>query len=107
MKADNSYTDYAYNLIKTIEEKFGSRYSSSDGEKKANLLVKEEFSKFCNETHIEEFQTHPNLYPQGIFKVTGLFGSISFIFLLMIFPFTILAAILILLGLFINNLGFF
>jgi hypothetical protein len=101
LKADNSYTDYAYDLIKTIEEKFGPRYSSSEAEKKANLLVKEEFSKFCDETHVEEFQTHPNLYPQGIFKVTGLFGGISFIFLLMIFPLTILAAILILLALFI------
>ncbi len=99
MKVDEAYTDYAYNLIKDIEEKFGPRYSSSNAEEKANLYVKEEFSKFCDETHIEKFQTHPNLYPQGIFKVTGVFAGIAFIFIPMVFPLTILSAVFILIGL--------
>ena len=66
MKADDSYTDYAYNLIKTIEEKFGPRYSSSDAEREANLLVKEEFSKFCDETHQEPYTSSPHAFLGGI-----------------------------------------
>ena len=45
MSGVDSYTDYAYNIIKDICEKFGPRYSSSEAEKKANLWIKEEFSK--------------------------------------------------------------
>jgi hypothetical protein len=98
---NDSHTDYAYNIIKDISEKFGPRYSSSEAEKNANLWIKEEFSKYCDETHLEEFQTNPNLYPQGIFKVTGFFAGIAFIFMPLIFPFPILSAIFIALGLFI------
>ncbi|MFX1449945.1 MAG: M28 family metallopeptidase [Promethearchaeota archaeon] len=101
MKVDDSYIEYAYNLIKYICEEFGPRYSSSEAEKKANLWIKNEFSKFCDETYIEEFETHPELYPQGIFKLTGLFAAIAFIFMPFIFPFPILSAILIFIGLFI------
>ena len=93
MNNNDSYTDYAYNLIKEICEKFGPRYSSSEAEKKVNLWIKEEFSKYCDETHLEEFQTNPNLYPQGIFKVTGFFAGIAFVFMPLIFPFPILSAI--------------
>ena len=101
MKADDSYTEYAYDLIKYICEEFGPRYSSSEAEKKANLWLKDEFSKFCDETHIEEFETNPELYPQGIFKITGFFAAIAFIFLPLMFPFPILSAIFIFIGLFV------
>ena len=95
MNSNNLYIDYAYNIIKDICEKFGPRYSSSEAEKNANLWIKQEFSKYCDETYLEEFKTNPNLYPQGIFKVTGIFAGIAFIFIPMIYPFPILSAILI------------
>ena len=101
MEEVSSYTDYAYNLIKDISEKFGPRYSSSEAEKNANLWIKEEFSKYCDETYVEEFETNPNLYPQGIFKVTGVFAGVAFVFIPLIFPFPLLSAIFISLGLFI------
>ena len=47
---NDSHTDYAYNIIKDISEKFGPRYSSSEAEKNANLWIKEEFSKYCDRT---------------------------------------------------------
>lgn len=101
MVNNNSFTEYAYNIIKDISEKFGPRYSSSEAEKNANLWIKEEFSTYCDETYLEEFETNPNLYPQGIFKVTGFFAGIAFIFIPLIFPFPILSVIFISLGLFI------
>jgi len=101
MRADNSYTDYAYDMIKYIEETYGPRYSSSEAEKKANLWVKEEFSKFCDETHQEEFETRPNAYPQGIIKITGFLAGIAFIFMPFVFPWPLFSAIFVLIGLFI------
>jgi len=85
---NNSLTEYAYNIIKDISEKFGPRYSSSE-------------AQYCDDTYREEFETTPNLYPQGIFKVTGFFAGIAFVFIPLIFPFPIIAAIFISLGLFI------
>ncbi len=101
MQADESYTDYAYNMIKHIEETYGPRYSSSEAEKKANLWVKEEFSKFCDETHQEEFETRPNAYPQGIIKIVGFLAGIAFIFMPFVFPWPLFSAIFVLIGLFI------
>ena len=89
MKVEDSLIDYAHDFIKTICEKFGPRYSSSEAEKKANLWIKDEFNNFCDQTHLEEFETHPNLYPQGIIKMCGFFGGISFIFMPLMFPFSI------------------
>ena len=99
MVNNNSLTEYAYNIIKDISEKFGPRYSSSEAENNANLWIKEEFSQYCDDTYREEFETTPNLYPQGIFKVTGFFAGIAFVFIPLIFPFPIIAAIFISLGL--------
>ena len=101
MQADDSYTDYAYNMIKYLEETFGPRYSSSEAEKKANLWVKAEFSKFCDETHQEEFETRPNAYPQGIIKIVGFLAGIAFIFMPFIIPLPLFSAIFVLIGLFI------
>lgn len=101
MSIDDSYADYAFNFIKNICEKFGPRYSSSEAEKNANLWIKDEFAKFCDETHKEEFETNPNLYPMGIFKLTGFFAGISFLFMPLIFPLSIIAAIFIIIGLFV------
>ncbi|TFG05773.1 MAG: M28 family peptidase [Promethearchaeota archaeon] len=101
MQANESLTEYAYNMIKHLEETFGPRYSSSEAEKKANLWVKEEFSKFCDEVHQEEFETRPNAYPQGIIKITGVLAGIAFIFMPFVFPLPLFSAIFVLLGLFI------
>ena len=98
---DNELTDYAYNFIKDICEKFGPRYSSTEAEKKANLWIKDEFEKYLDEVHLEEFKTNPNLYPQGVFKVCGVLAGTSFIFMPFIFPFSILSGIFILLALFV------
>ncbi len=68
-----SLADYAHDLTKEVIERFGPRYSSSDAERKANEWIEQEFKKYCDETHFEEFETRPNLYPQGIFKVVGVF----------------------------------
>lgn len=101
MKADDSYTEYSFNFIKYISDKFGPRYSSSEAEKKANLWIKDEFANYCDETHIEEFSTNPNLYPMGIFKITGFFVGISFIFMPLAFPLPLLSAVFIIIGLFV------
>ena len=71
MHLDNleNYSDYAYKFIRTICEKFGPRYSSSTEEREANKWIKSDWSKFCDETKLEEFATYPDLYPQGIFKI--------------------------------------
>ena len=107
MPVDESYTEYAYNMIKYIEEEFGPRYSSTAAEKKANLWVKEELSKFCDETHFEEFETRPNAYPQGIIKITGFLAGISFVFMPFAFPLPILSAIFMLFGLFLLGTNLF
>lgn len=94
-------TDYAYNFIKDIEEKFGPRFSCSEAEKNANLWIKDEFDNYCNETHYEEFETHPNLYPQGFVKIVGFLAGISFIFIPLIFPLPIIPTLLIVFGLYV------
>ncbi|HUX98023.1 MAG TPA: M28 family peptidase [Candidatus Deferrimicrobium sp.] len=101
MKTEESDADYIYNIVDTICKKFGSRYSCSEGEREASLWIKDELDKFCDETSIDEFGTHPHLYPQGIFKILGILGGISFIFMPLKFPGPIFSAFLIFLGLFI------
>jgi hypothetical protein len=93
-------TDYAFNFIKDVEEKFGPRFSCSDAEKRANLWIKDEFSSYCDETFFETFETWPNLYPQGFVKILGFLAGISFIFIPLFFPLPILSAICICLGLY-------
>lgn len=99
MKLDDSYSDYMYNFVDTICKKFGPRYSCSKAEKNTNLWIKSELDKYCDETFIDEFETHPGLYPQGLLKVAGGLCAISVIFMPLIFPFPLLSSIFILLGL--------
>jgi len=98
MKTDQSYSDYMYNFIDTICKKFGPRYSCSEAEENANIWIKEELDKFCDETFIDEFETRPALYPQGFIKVAGILGGISPLFMPLIFPFPIISLILVILG---------
>jgi hypothetical protein len=98
MKTDKTYSDYMYNFIDTICKKFGPRYSCSEAEKNANIWIKEELDKFCDETFIDEFETRPALYPQGFIKVAGILGGISPLFMPLIFPFPIISLILVILG---------
>ncbi len=101
MKIDDAYSDYMYNFVDTICKKYGPRYSCSKAEKDANLWIKGELDKFCDETFIDEFETYPGLYPQGLLKVAGTLSAISVIFMPLTFPLPILSSIFILLGLFV------
>lgn len=107
LKADESYTEDAYNLIKDVIVKFGPRHTCSEAERKANLWIKEKFAEICDETHFEEFQTEPDLYPQGVFKTAGLFGGLAIFFMMFGFPFSIIPAILVIVGLVIVYLELF
>ncbi|MFO8019292.1 MAG: M28 family peptidase [Promethearchaeia archaeon] len=101
MSREEPLADYAYNFIKDLCQKFGPRYSSSQAERNANEWIKEELSNYSDEVNLEEFETNPNLYPQGVFKVTGLLTGISWIFMPLAFPFPLLSGILIFLGIFV------
>jgi hypothetical protein len=101
MKIDETYPEYMYNFVDTICKKFGPRYSCSKAEKDTNLWIKEELDKFCDETFIDEFETYPGLYPQGLLKVAGIVCAVSIIFMPLTFPFPILSSIFILMGLFV------
>ncbi|MGV9173460.1 MAG: hypothetical protein ACOC35_12985, partial [Promethearchaeia archaeon] len=101
MSREEPLADYAYDFIKEICQKFGPRYSSSPEERAANEWIKEEISQYSDEVNLEEFETNPNLYPQGVFKVTGLLAGISWIFMPFPFPFPLISGILIVLGLFV------
>lgn len=98
MKVDNSYSDYMYNFIDTICKEFGPRYSCSDAEKNANIWIKEELDNFCDETFIDEFETRPSLYPQGLTKVVGFLVGVSPLFMPLMFPFPIISLILVIWG---------
>lgn len=99
MKIDESYSDYMYNFVDTICNKFGPRYSCSNTEREANLWIKEELDRFCDQTFTDDFITKPALYPQGLIKITGVLAGISIIFMPLRYPFPILSAIFIILGL--------
>lgn len=98
MNDDESYSEYMYNFVDTICKEFGPRYSCSNEEKNANLWIKDELDKFCDETFIDEFETYPGLYPQGLLKVAGTLVGISFIFMPLKFPLPILSFIFVMLG---------
>ncbi|MEX2727241.1 MAG: hypothetical protein Q6353_008305, partial [Candidatus Sigynarchaeum springense] len=100
MKVDDALVDFAANYIKDVIVKFGPRYGCSKAERDANMWTKDEIlSKFCDETHLEEFQTEVELYPQGLVKVCGLLVSLSLIFMPMGFGLVIIAPVLVILGL--------
>jgi hypothetical protein len=87
-----------FNFVDTICKKFGPRYSCSEAEKNANLWIKDELDKFCDKTFVDEFETRPALYPQGLIKVTGILAGVSPLFMPLVFPFPIISFILIILG---------
>jgi hypothetical protein len=101
MKIDQILIEYMFNFIDKICNKFGPRYSCSKSEREANIWIEKELGKFCDETHLDEFQTKPGLYPQGLIKVAGIFSLLSPLFLSFMFPFMIISSILIFLGLFV------
>lgn len=101
MNIDESLTNYMYSFIETICAKFGPRFSCSKNERDANLWIKEEFDKFCDTTNLDEFETRPGLYPQGLIKVAGILSAISPIFIYLIFPFPIITTLFIFLALFV------
>jgi len=90
-----------YDIIDSICKKFGPRYSCSQAEKDANLWIKDELDKFSDETFIDEFKTRPAMYPQGFIKFAGILGGSSPIFMIFQFPFPILSAVFVFLGLWI------
>lgn len=92
------YTDYAFDIIKEISEKIGPRFSCSKEEKEANLLIKQKLAKYCDQTSLEEFTTHPNWFPQGILRTNFILGLLSFLFLPFIFPLPIISATLLVLA---------
>jgi hypothetical protein len=98
MKVDNSYTDYMSDVIDTICKKFGPRYSCSEAEKNANVWIKKELDHFCDDTFIDEFETRPAMYPQGLTRVAGLLVGISPLFIPLIYPFPIISLIFVILG---------
>ena len=95
MSREEPLAEYAYNFIKDICQKFGPRFSSSKEETEANLWIKEKFSTYLDEVNLEEFKTNPNLYPNGVFKTTGVFICSSWIFFPFRFPFLIFTSIFI------------
>ena len=99
MKTDESYADYMFDFVDTICKKFGPRYSCSEAERNANVWIKGELGKFCDETLIDEFDTQPALYPQGFIKVAGILGGISPLFMPLMFPFPVISLILVVTGL--------
>ncbi|MHA1652220.1 MAG: M28 family peptidase [Candidatus Helarchaeota archaeon] len=101
MKTSEADVEYMYNFVDTICKTFGPRYSCSESEKKAAHWIKAELDKFCDKTFLDEFETYPNLYPQGLLKVVGVLAGISFIFIPLKFPGPIFSLIFILLALFV------
>lgn len=95
MKVDESYSDYMYDIVDTICNRFGPRYSCSETERKANEWIKEELDKFCDKTFIDEFQARPAMYPQGLIKIAAIFGVLAPLFIPFRFPIPIFATIFI------------
>ncbi|MFX0176262.1 MAG: M28 family peptidase [Candidatus Hodarchaeota archaeon] len=95
MEIDSSYSNYMYDFVDTICEKFGPRYSCSEAERKANEWIRGELDKFCDKTFIDEFYTRPAMYPQGLIKVAATFGVLSPIFIPFKFPIPFFSAIFI------------
>jgi len=101
MDISKSLSDYMYNFIEEICERFGARYSCSNQEREANNWIKKEFDNYCDETTIDEFETRPALYPQGLVKVAGILSGISPLFMPILFPFPLITSILIFIALFV------
>ena len=98
MKEIQSLSQYAYDFIRTICQNIGPRYSCSKEEREANEWIYAEMKTFCDESFIEDFTTHPNLFPQGIIKICFSIGLISFFLIPLSYPYSIISSSLILLG---------
>ncbi|MFW9924311.1 MAG: hypothetical protein ACFFDW_13590, partial [Candidatus Thorarchaeota archaeon] len=55
----SDYADVSYNTIETICEKFGPRFASTEAEKNTTIWLNEQYSKYCDETFLEEFTVRP------------------------------------------------
>lgn len=101
MDISKSLSDYMYNFIEEICERFGPRYSCSEQERETNKWIKKEFDNYCDKTTIDEFETRPGLYPQGLVKVAGILSGISPLFMPLLFPFPLITSILVFIALFV------
>ncbi|GAB4306651.1 MAG: M28 family metallopeptidase [Promethearchaeota archaeon] len=101
MKVGDAEAKEVRKFVEAVCEKFGPRYSCSESERAAQEWYRDQLSKFCDVVLHDEFQTHPNLYPQGIFKITGACVLAAPILVPMRFPFSLVAALLVGLGLFV------
>ena len=99
MKVDDSYSDYMYGIIDDICKQFGPRYSCTQAERDANIWLKDELDKYSDETFMDEFDARPAMYPQGFIKIAGILGGLSPLFMIFQFPWPILSAVFVFLGL--------
>ncbi|HUT80330.1 MAG TPA: M28 family peptidase [Candidatus Bathyarchaeia archaeon] len=92
----DKFSEYAYKFIETICNDIGPRNSSSIQEKQANIWIQTEWANYCERAEIEEFNTKPKLYPQGIFKVVFPIGVLAFFLNFLVYPYSIFASVFIL-----------
>jgi len=71
-------SDYMYNFIERIIKECGPRMPCSPQEAKSAELIKTEFEKVCDSSHIEPFTCHPRAFI-GYIKVMVLMMLISFL----------------------------
>jgi hypothetical protein len=73
----------AFNHVENVCKKFGPRYSGSKEEKAAAEDLEKQLKEYSDDTVLEKFDVFPDLYPQGLIKLTiycALFFSIFTIF---------------------------
>ncbi len=73
-----SDSDYMYSFIERIIEECGPRMPCSPQEAKSAEIIKTEFEKMCDSSHIEPFTCHPRAFI-GYIKVMVVMMLISFI----------------------------
>ena len=78
IKISQENSDYMYNFIDTIIKECGPRMPCSPQEAKSAELIKAEFEKICDSSHIEPFSCHPRAFI-GYIKVMVVMLLISFI----------------------------
>lgn len=71
-------SEYMYNFIERIIEECGPRMPCSPQEAKSAEIIKTEFEKICDSSHIEPFTCHPRAFI-GYIKVMVVMMFISFI----------------------------
>lgn len=85
VEISNDDSEYMYNVIKDIIEKFGPRMPCSPAEAQAAEYIKKKLEKTCNEVIVEPFKCHPRAF-LGWIRIDILLISISILnFLLMPF----------------------